>query len=398
MKTHGKSPNQALTTFVISMIFGGVVGFFAVGHVLGPPSDQSPAEFAGHAVKVLISFFAIVALQVFIHEFGHFAAGKLARFELAEFYVKPIRMSKKMGRWALSYELKHPLLGYVAMVPKGDDRLVARFRWVVAGGILANLAVGILALPFVLLQPASDVNPLTSGWLWLLTSLLFVVANGAPYVSRGNSTDGKILWNLRRDDPNARRTIALLIISRELLANKRPRDLSPSAIKNLAEPQDGSPSEMISLFYSCHYFADNDRWDEFWKATERTKALLDRPGGKEGVAAQVAGHLYAFTVAWRANRPEEAQQFLEELPDRLSALKTSRKLACAAIACRLGQRERAKALCDEVEKLWRNERGASGLGDATALELIQEIRAECEKIETKQQVERSKDMSTLNPE
>lgn len=155
---------------------------------------MSVAYFAELLVVAAVATAVAFALSVAIHEGGHLVAGRLTGYRLVTFRLFSWVWSRREGRWtvARSSQKGMPIIGQCLMDPPHDEARF-RYRFYNAGGWLANLvlgglAVGALAGCFRVMSHVPD-------WLLLplaelaLMNLFSGVANALP-LSPGMPTDG----------------------------------------------------------------------------------------------------------------------------------------------------------------------------------------------------------------
>lgn len=129
--------------------------------------------------------FLIGFLKLLLHELGHYAAGHLAGFRILGFRFGPFNLIRLADGWHFHWmpELGY-MSGFVRSAPLSDENLRSRLIFFTAGGALAEVLSGLVALSLFLASPAL-------GWkqaafpigLWAVATLcapLFALSTDGP--------------------------------------------------------------------------------------------------------------------------------------------------------------------------------------------------------------------------
>lgn len=207
---------RRLLLILASMMIGGLYGWL-ISRGEAPISNGR-----GHLPLLLLELFGAVVLVTTLHELGHLIMGLLMGYRFYGFRLGPLHW--RMENNHLSFQLRptHGISGACLMLPPPEMEGNGRHLLYIAGGVLANLATGIL----VLLLPLE-------GALWSAArvfgclSLFTVVVNALPFYSMGNPTDGKQFWGLLLGTREGGYLAAANRQSVLLRTGTRPRDLPP---------------------------------------------------------------------------------------------------------------------------------------------------------------------------
>ncbi len=175
------------------------------------------------AVTVGLHFTALA-----IHEVGHAVFGVLAGFRLRLLGVGPIGLESQESGLKLRRLPLRAWGPFATMRAESTERLESRLAWLLAGGPLTSLCVGIVCVGASLLPGASR-------W-WLAVGVLnlcVAVASGQPFIATGAgvASDGRRVLDLWRDDPDARAAAALVALDGQAAAGTRPAHWDPTLLR-----------------------------------------------------------------------------------------------------------------------------------------------------------------------
>src|ERR1700761_3860541 len=94
---------------------------FRMMHVVSTLASFHTLRSAGHAVLVVLLFYAGFLIVVTIHELGHYLTGIACGFDMYEFRVGFVRWRRASG-WGLTRKWSHFLSGGVTGIPRKPDR------------------------------------------------------------------------------------------------------------------------------------------------------------------------------------------------------------------------------------------------------------------------------------
>lgn len=234
-----------------------LIGVVVVGAIL--------AFVAAYVVAILIA--------VAIHELGHLLAGRAVGFEFRNLVIGPFGWRTEAGR-AVRYRVRPARIGgFVSMVPRDDRAFLRRYAMFILGGPLASVlwtaatfgawrASGIpdsAGLPHTapLGTRVADLLALSG----LLGAVVVLPATLVPYRSRraGFPTDALWLLLLLRGGDETRRLVAVMTLTRMLLAGAEAEDLPPALLEEATRLKDGTVSELNAVTLRWAATAERDR-------------------------------------------------------------------------------------------------------------------------------------------
>jgi hypothetical protein len=237
---------------------GGALGAWAAKHGLKLPGKAHWSR--GQVLGLLALLPPAWLLAVALHELGHALAGRLQGFRLYWLVVGPLMWRRQPpGRLRFGWNRNLNLAGGLALsAPPDDHRLRERFRVFAAGGPLASLGWGALALGGYALLPAGTQGTVPAAALALsgAVSLLLFVVTMLPLQAGGFVSDGRRLLNLSRPGPQQELEVVMLTATVRSMAGVRPRELSRPALEAAAALSVEHPFTAYVPYYRYLYHLD----------------------------------------------------------------------------------------------------------------------------------------------
>ena len=301
-------------------------------------------EDAGILQFVLVGL-ATLFLAVAVHEAGHAIAGALAGFK-----VHSIRI------WRLQFELPFTFSvyrgpnngagGWVVCAPRTTDHLAARAGVMLAAGPAANLVSGLMIYLFA--RSTALMSIAFVAW-----SLVLGVVNLLPLRTGPLFSDGYRLLMLLFDRERGERWLALLTLSRDLLAGVPPESFSDEFIGIATAVKDDSSDTVSAHIIAYSKAFRRRRCDEAAVALEtclRCSTRTSKPF-QHALMSDAA----VFQGRCRKNAAL-AEAWLNDLPGKL-AIPWHRLWAEAGVLHARGDRDAVAAKLDAIELAIRNHSG-----------------------------------------
>jgi len=298
-----------------------------------PALFDTPVTPIGVTSAVALALVGSVGVVV-VHECGHLAAGLLAGFRFTTIAIGPLRLDDRFrvsihrGTLALSG-------GWVSMIPGTRHRLRERTLAVVAGGPLASLTAGAVALRFAGDGPASAAFII--GCLSGISDLLPIRAGAITF-------DGRRILSLLRNDAWSRRWLALMTAAADFRAGVAPEELPAADVEALAAFEDASADTSVAhaIAYTAAFHSGQDE-----RAARRLETSLAYSGHvPPSFRAALVSDAAAFQ-ARRRRRPDLAAGWARDVPPEAGWL---RMRAEAAVLQAEGQLAAAAAKLDACEQ------------------------------------------------
>ena len=136
---------------IVSMIFGGVLGFFIAMMLLKPDgnAEKSNISFLEYII-FLAAFYVLLYLATIIHEAGHLVMGLLTGYKYLSFRVGSIVLQKtEQGLKFKKYSIAGTGGQCLMVPPDMENPEDVPYFWYNFGGGLFNLLTAVLCVPFM---------------------------------------------------------------------------------------------------------------------------------------------------------------------------------------------------------------------------------------------------------
>lgn len=196
-------------------------------------------------------------------------AGRAVGFRFLLFVVGPLQIDHLGDRLRLGVNRNLAYYGGVTIVgPPGARASRKQLGWVMAGGPLASLVAGGIALLGFFALDLPSITKLDSfgayygrvAWqLYAFLSLGLGVITLLPNKLMGMPSDGARLVELSRKGPNADRDFAVMLLGLLSMAGQRPREWDGTLIAHAAHGGDHSLNGVLGQLLSYYYQLDHGR-------------------------------------------------------------------------------------------------------------------------------------------
>ena len=321
----------------LQFVIGGVVGAAGVLTIKALMAHASGLEMALFAVAV----FPAAWLHLLLHEAGHAVAGWAGGQHVAAVGLGPWRAERGSDGWRV-HKADHVqgIGGFALVLPRRETVSTAERSAYLLGGPLANLlAAAVVAALSAVLGLEGWVGALFG--LFAVVGVVIGVVNLVPFQSGGWSSDGRQLWALWRDGPEARVATAMSRWAALAMLGVRPRDWpeEPLAVDEAALPQ-----AIADTLQRTRLLVALDR-GEADGAVARDAAEALATGfwrGPDGLRQLNAGLLAAWQLK-RGASPDAVEAWIAESEGGLLDQTANRAWLRAAVAHRRGDRPEALA-------------------------------------------------------
>lgn len=256
---------------------------------------------------VLIWFIAVMT-----HEVGHVLFGLIAKLKFQFLVVGPITVRSVNNKLKISENKSWLYFGGIVLFSPysfEDQSLSKKWAIMTIGGPLISLFNFLL---FFSLYKMIGSNYLLN---FYVLHFLILIATIIPIKTKSYMTDGAMFLILLKNNNKAKQHLFNVLIAKELLSDKRPRDWQPEIINvcceqnKVIEDINKKISEVTLLFY---YFADKGKF-------EKARSIL-KPINKESISNNIAlGFLHSSYIACEFLDKEE-QCDLENMTTHFQAV------------------------------------------------------------------------------
>jgi hypothetical protein len=297
----------SISLYVVAAVMVG--GFFLSNSLCQRWSLQANLPSDSRFLHASLIWFTAFILAIVSHELGHIAAGQMVGMKLLSFRIGPLHAALEQGRWklVLPRSWKCVLAGGVSMIPKSPLSYSRRQAIsAAAGGALANLFVGAIALLGVLTAKGSAYE---HSWELLgqiaTLNLAFFAVNLIPAQEAETYSDGARIFQILTSSvlEDYRRILAM---ARATSATPlRPRDFDIELIERIAATNTPRFDHSFLLLIACDYYVDRGQMESARSKIRGAEALCEHEttrwaerGGAIALRAACLLADHAMTEKW----------------------------------------------------------------------------------------------------
>lgn len=236
---------KAILKIIAGLCIGGLAGLLIGGLLSVLLTDTSLSEYllkfssvnlgegALAASVAVVSLLVSVPLLIIIHEGGHLVCGLLTGYSFVSFRIFNFTFIKVDGKIRVKRFSLAGTGGQCLLSPPDlpFDKIPTSLYNM--GGVLANLIVFFIALPFLFLDP----HPLAVVFIviFILIDLIMILMNGIPFQAGGIGNDAFNMQLLRKNK-SSKRGLAIQLLSNAMIQEGvRPKDMPREWFKIPAE-------------------------------------------------------------------------------------------------------------------------------------------------------------------
>jgi hypothetical protein len=232
-------------------VIAGMNLYLRWGHSHGLPITNGYLSF----LQIVPAFLIVTAL----HEAGHTLVGKALGMKSRAFIVGPFQWRIRDGRWRFEF-LPTKFFsggGLTDMVPANPELSRWNEIWMIAGGPLASLSTGLIALAVML---TASGRPYEQFWeffaLVATVSLVGFAINLIPGLPGPTYTDGAQIYQLLRGGSWADFHHVINVADSTQVTARRPRDFDIQAIQKLSVLFTRGRHALVLRLLASSYFLD----------------------------------------------------------------------------------------------------------------------------------------------
>ncbi len=334
------------------LIMGGLIGLLIGGLIVVLFTDTTWTEYIqkyynidfseGLAVFLvaIVSLIVSLAIIVPIHELGHLICGLLSGYKFVSFRIFNFTLLKEEGRFRIKKFAIAGTGGQCLLTPPDLSLEKIPTGWYNFGGILANLILLIIVLPFFFLP----LNPFATEALaiFAMTDTIMILINGIPMQAGGVGNDGYNMKLLKRNLLSKQGIVNQLRANALIQNGVRPKDMPDDLFSNPKDINYKNALEVsIPLMYASRLI-DKMKYNEALAQIEELYSHKDdiMPLYVKEIACELA-FLYLKT-----GKIEEADKLLDKdlrkYIDMYRKMMSSKERLLVAIALYL-DKDKAKA-------------------------------------------------------
>ncbi len=312
------------------LLLGGLLGLILGGLIVVLFTDTTFTEYIHKYYSLDITeglavFFVAVgslilslAIIIPIHELGHLVCGLMTGYKFVSYRIFNFTLLKENGKLRVKKFAVAGTGGQCLLTPPDLPLEEIPTGWYNFGGVLANLILLLIALPFTFL----DLNPFVAEglWIFILTDAIMILLNGIPMQAGGVGNDGYNIKLLKKNLLSKQGIVNQLRANALIQNGVRPKDMPDTLFSNPYEIDYKNALEVsIPLMYSSRLIDQQD-YEEALKEMETLYAHKDEimPLYVKEIACELA-FLYL-----RTGKIEEADKLLDK--DLRKYIETYRKM------------------------------------------------------------------------
>ena len=207
--------------------------------------SEGVAVFIVAVVSMIVSFMILVP----IHELGHLVCGLLSGYRFVSFRIFNYTILKADGKFRIKKFAVAGTGGQCLLTPPDLplDRIPT--GWYNFGGVLANIIVLAIVLPFFLLP----LNPFVAEALGVFVAVdaIMILLNGIPMMANGVGNDGYNMRLLKKNLRSKQGIVSQLRANALIQNGVRPKDMPDEYFENPEHIDYRNPLEVsVPLMYS----------------------------------------------------------------------------------------------------------------------------------------------------
>jgi hypothetical protein len=211
-------------------------------------------------ISYLVQLNLAVLLTTLFHELGHFGAGWAAGKILRVLQVGPFRWAVRNGKWRFEFQLRKFYGGGVAMVAPDMRNMRSRQVFLLMGGPVASLVVGLIFTVVALTAAGHAWQPYWSMLSALATlSIAGFVVNLIPVKPDSQYSDGAQIYQILTNGPWARVHLAFAMVTTSAVAPIRPRDFDMNVINQAVDFVRHGERGLLLRMVACKHYIDKNR-------------------------------------------------------------------------------------------------------------------------------------------
>ena len=213
---------------------------------------------------LIVSLFLLVT----IHEGGHLVCGLLSGYRFVSFRLFNLTVIRSEGKLRVKHFAVAGTGGQCLLSPPDLPLKDIPVVWYNFGGILANIAAGLIVLPLLWIH---TLPPLLyeSVVIFLLTDLFLILTNGIPMQTGGIGNDASNIIMLRKNETSKRALMLQLRSNALIQEGVRPKDMPAEWFVTEGEPDYRNPLEVSIPLMEASRLIDEMKWDEAHAAFRR---------------------------------------------------------------------------------------------------------------------------------
>ena len=269
---------KTILKLIFWLLIGGLIGMLIGGLIVVVFTDTTWTEYIRKYYTIdlsegvcvfLVAFAAMIVsflILVPIHELGHLVCGLLTGYRFVSFRIFNYTILKEDGRFRIKKFAVAGTGGQCLLSPPDLPLEKIPTGWYNFGGVMANIIVLAIALPFFMLS----LNPFVAEALgvFVATDAIMILLNGIPMMAGGVGNDGYNMKLLKKNLRSKQGIVDQLRANALIQSGVRPKDMPEEYFECPTDIDYRNALEVsIPLMYSSR-LVDEMKYDEALKCME----------------------------------------------------------------------------------------------------------------------------------
>lgn len=264
---------QTLLKIIVGLLIGILIGLLlstagivlftdkSLEEVISAFGKLQPGEGLLSIITGIGALIVSLFLLVTIHEGGHLVCGLLSGYRFVSFRLFNLTVIRSEGKLRVKHFAVAGTGGQCLLSPPDLPLKDIPVVWYNFGGILANIAAGLIVLPLLWIH---TLPPLLyeSVVIFLLTDLFLILTNGIPMQTGGIGNDASNIIMLRKNETSKRALMLQLRSNALIQEGVRPKDMPAEWFVTEGEPDYRNPLEVSIPLMEASRLIDEMKWDE----------------------------------------------------------------------------------------------------------------------------------------
>ncbi len=233
---------KTVLKLILGLLAGGLIGLLFGGLITIAFTDTTWSEYIQKYYSIdfsegLIVFLVAVGAMILsflilvpIHELGHLVCGLLTGYKFVSFRIFNYTLLKENGKYRIKKFAVAGTGGQCLLTPPDLPLEDIPTGWYNFGGVMANIIVLAIALPFFLLP----LNPFVAEALGVFVAVdaIMILLNGIPMMAGGVGNDGYNMKILKKNLLSKRGIVNQLRANSLIQNGIRPKDMPDEYFEN----------------------------------------------------------------------------------------------------------------------------------------------------------------------
>lgn len=321
---------KTVLKLIVWLLIGGLIGFLIGGLIVVAFTETTWQSYMQKYYTIDLSecicvFLVAVGSMILsflilvpIHELGHLVCGLLSGYKFVSFRIFNYTILKEDGKFRIKKFAVAGTGGQCLLTPPDLPLDKIPTGWYNFGGVMANIIVLLIALPFFLLP----LNPFVAEALGVFVAVdaIMILLNGIPMMVGGVGNDGYNMKLLKKNMRSKQGIVNQLRANAMIQNGVRPKDMPDEFFENPKDIDYRNALEVsIPLMYSSRP-VDEMKYDEALECIESLYSHKDEimPLYVKEIACELA-FLYL-----RTGQPDKVESLLDK--DLRKYIDTYRKM------------------------------------------------------------------------